>query len=81
MNQANISTCDLSDAEKGLAQSPQDSLEARIDINSQAATLALREVDRHDHLKHHEGNGVTNAKSKAVQAEREIMETKTIPCM
>jgi len=81
MNPTATFTCDISDAEKGIARSPQNSFEANIDVNSRSTTLALKEADLCDTQKHQAGNSVTKTKSRAVEAEREITETKTIPCM
>ncbi|CAN9108602.1 unnamed protein product [Alternaria alternata] len=72
-------TFDISDAEKGIVQSPQSFSEAIIDTNSRATTLALKETNRHDFTHNEMGKGVTNAKPTAADIEREIMETKTIP--
>jgi hypothetical protein len=80
VDQANMPTFDISDAEKGIVQSPQSFSEAIIDTNSRATTLALKETNRHDFTHNEMGKGVTNAKPTAADIEREIMETKTIPC-
>lgn len=78
--QANMPTFDISDAEKGIVQSPQSFGEAFIDGNSRATTLALKETNRHDFTHNETGKSVTKAKPTAAEIEREIMETKTIPC-
>jgi len=81
MNPTATFTCDISDAEKGIARNPHVSFEANIDVNSRSTTIALKEADRCDSPKHQAGNSVTKAKSRGADAEREITETKTIPCM
>lgn len=80
MHPANTLTFDISDVEKGIVRTPQRSSEASIDTTSRAKTLALKEPDRHDSTYYQVGKGVTNAKPTAAEMEREIVETKTIPC-
>ena len=80
MHPANTPSFDISDAEKGIVQSPQSPSRASIDANSRATTLALRETNRNDLTQCQVGKGITNAKPTAAEIEQEIMGTKTIPC-